>query len=540
MTKMRLLDPIRRPQTYRALLFAVAELGLGVAGFTLLIAGWTVTLVLAITPLVVPLLIGLRYAVGGLARAEAAVSNELLGTAVRPSTRSAGTGFWDRGFKVLGDGAFWRQQAHLLIAWPIALVPVAVLGWGLQLLSLPIWYRWVDSTNVLGFLEVDRFVETLPAAAIGLVVLLGLAHLLGPWARLSRWLADRLLGRYDRGVSRTPQEIHAQWLRALTITSLVSTTVVAALVVIWWLTTPDGYFWPLWPLLGLGLVVGIQGAVFTVLEHPQVTRLTAGSRALAIQVAVSAVLVGFLVAVWAITTRGYFWPIWPALGLAVAALVHAAVVYARRHHRIEILESTRAGAVDAQETELRRIERDLHDGAQARLVSLGMSLGLAEQHLENDPEAVRTLIAEARLGAAEALEELRDLARGIHPPILADRGLEAAVAALIARSPLPVSMSVAVPSRPAGAVETAAYFTVSEGLANAIKHAGATHVDVRIELSDGVLVAEVADDGHGGADDAGGGLRGLRQRIEALDGRLHISSPDGGPTTMQAVIPCGS
>ena len=175
-------------------------------------------------------------------------------------------------------------------------------------------------------------------------------------------------------------------------------------------------------------MVGVPGWILLVLEHPVPRRLALGSVALAIQIGVSAILVGFLVAVWAVTTGGYFWPIWPALGLALAAAVHAAVVYGRRAHRIEVLEASRAGAIDVQETELRRIERDLHDGAQARLVALGMSLGMAEQKLTTDPEAVRELLAEARRGAGEALEELRDLARGIHPPILTDRGLEAAVA----------------------------------------------------------------------------------------------------------------
>jgi signal transduction histidine kinase len=339
---------------------------------------------------------------------------------------------------------------------------------------------------------------------------------------------------------RTAAERRAARLRVLTIDALVSTSLVVVLVVIWALTTPDGYFWPIWPLLSLSLVVGIPGWVLLVLEHPAPRRFANGSVALALQIGVSAVLSGFLVAVWAVTTNGYFWPVWPVLGLALAAAVHAAVNYGRRQHRIEILEASRAGAIDVQETELRRIERDLHDGAQARLVGLGISLGMAEQKLGSDPNAVRELLAEARRGAGEALEELRDLARGIHPPILTDRGLEAAVAALIVRSPVPVTLSVDVPERPAGVVETAAYFVVSEALANAIKHAGASRVEIRIAQADAVLVAEVADDGRGGADPSGPGLTGLGQRVRALDGTLRITSPEGGPTTLRAELPCGS
>ena len=196
--------------------------------------------------------------------------------------------------------------------------------------------------------------------------------------------------------------------------------------------------------------------------------------------------------------------------------------------------------MDAQEAELRRIERDLHDGAQARLVALGMNLGMAEQKLETDPEAVRELLAEARRGAGEALEELRDLARGIHPPILTDRGLEAALAALTVRSPLPVSVSVDVPERLPAAVEKAAYFVVAEALANVSKHAEASRMQVQISSADGVLVAEVVDDGRGGADPSGNGLTGLRRRVEALAGSLRVTSPAGGPTIVRAELPCGS
>jgi signal transduction histidine kinase len=205
-----------------------------------------------------------------------------------------------------------------------------------------------------------------------------------------------------------------------------------------------------------------------------------------------------------------------------------------------VLETSRAGAVDAQEAELRRIERDLHDGAQARLVALGMNLGMAEQKLETDPEAVRDLLAEARRGAGEALEELRDLARGIHPPILTDRGLEAALAALTVRSALPVTISVDVPERLPAPVETAAYFVVTESLANVSKHAEASRVVVQIKVDDGLLVVEVVDDGRGGADASGNGLTGLRQRVEVLDGALRVASPIGGPTTVRAELPCGS
>ncbi len=172
--------------------------------------------------------------------------------------------------------------------------------------------------------------------------------------------------------------------------------------------------------------------------------------------------------------------------------MQAIAEFGRRGRRISELEETRAGAVDQQESELERIERDLHDGAQARLVALGMSLGMAEQKLDTDPAAAQALLAEAREGTREALEELRSLARGIHPPVLADRGLEAAISALAGRTPLQVTVSVDVPRRPPRAVETAAYFVVAEALANAGKHAGATRVDIAVREDGGALRVEVA------------------------------------------------
>jgi signal transduction histidine kinase len=206
--------------------------------------------------------------------------------------------------------------------------------------------------------------------------------------------------------------------------------------------------------------------------------------------------------------------------------------------RVEVLTSTRAGAVDAQAAELQRIERDLHDGAQARLVALAMNLGMAEEKFETDPEQARELLAEARGEAKTALQELRDLARGIHPPILTDRGLEAAVMALAARSPLSVTVEAELPERLPPAIEAAAYFVVAEALANATKHSGAARVLVRLRHGGGLLDVEVTDDGAGGANPLGDGLVGLRRRVEALDGTLTVVSPAGSGTTLHAQVPC--
>jgi signal transduction histidine kinase len=209
----------------------------------------------------------------------------------------------------------------------------------------------------------------------------------------------------------------------------------------------------------------------------------------------------------------------------------------RLEDRVAHLATTRAGAVEAAQTDLERIERDLHDGAQARLVALAMELGMAEERALADPEAAREMVARARGEALTALAELRDLARGMRPALLAERGLRAAVEALAARSPLPVWVSFegevdGAPQR----YETAAYFVVAEALTNAAKHAGADRIEIAIRR-DARLTVQVTDDGRGGADPAGAGLSGLRQRVEALDGALSISSPAGGPTTIRAELP---
>jgi signal transduction histidine kinase len=316
--------------------------------------------------------------------------------------------------------------------------------------------------------------------------------------------------------------------------------------VIVWAISSTGYFWPVWPLLAFLLLLGIEGTNLFVIEHPEYWKRPGMSQSLAAQIGSSTMVVLFLTGVWAAAGGGTYWPVWPLLGLGIACAARSIALYfsppgqQELTERIETLTSTRAGAVDQQEAELRRIERDLHDGAQARLVALGMSIGMAEQKLAEDPEGARQLLEEARTGAGQALKELRDLARGIHPPVLADRGLEAAVTALADNSPLRVTVHADITSRPAAPVESAAYFVVAEALANAGKYSQAKRVDIRMTRDGDVLTVEVVDDGVGGANADGGGLSGLRRRIEALDGTLRIASPAGGPTLIRAEMPCGS
>ncbi|MFI7409927.1 sensor histidine kinase [Streptomyces sp. NPDC049627] len=207
--------------------------------------------------------------------------------------------------------------------------------------------------------------------------------------------------------------------------------------------------------------------------------------------------------------------------------------------RVRVLTETRRDAVDTSAAELRRIERDLHDGAQARLVAMGMDLGTIEMLLDKDPEQARQLLAQARKSSADALAELRDLVRGIHPPVLAERGLGDAVRALALRLPVATEVTVELPGRAEAPVESAAYFAVSEVLTNAVKHSGADRIWVDLHHSDGMLRVTVTDNGKGGAViGAGSGLTGVERRLGTFDGVLAVSSPAGGPTMVTMELPC--
>jgi signal transduction histidine kinase len=208
--------------------------------------------------------------------------------------------------------------------------------------------------------------------------------------------------------------------------------------------------------------------------------------------------------------------------------------------RIGELETSRARVMDAAEAERRRIERDLHDGAQQRLVSLAMELGRAKAKFSADPEAAAAIVGQAHEQAKEALAELRNLVRGVHPPVLSDRGLDAALSGLAALSPVPVTVRVDLKARPPASVEAIAYFVVAEALTNVAKHAHASRAEVTVSRSGDQLALVIYDDGVGGADPAGQGLSGLAARVAGVDGRLWVTSPAGGPTSVEVVLPCGS
>jgi signal transduction histidine kinase len=320
----------------------------------------------------------------------------------------------------------------------------------------------------------------------------------------------------------------------------------------WLLADPATYRDLGWTLVNAtaGLLILLGPGVLTALGALSLLRMLQGesglpsSGSVGFEFAFSVALTAFGLVIAPPVLRGYGY---------VARLVLAQPGTAELRSRITYLAQTRTETIDASAAEIRRIERDLHDGAQARLVAIGMTLDAAGQLLSQDPESARTLLLDARDNSAKALAELRGLVRGIHPPVLADRGLADAVRALVLDSPLQVSVrsDLSGPGGPSGSsglawrlpppVESAAYFAVSELLANVAKHAGARQAWIEMEHDGTMLTVTVSDDGHGGADPAAGtGLRGIQRRLAAFDGDVTITSPPGGPTAVILELPCAS
>jgi len=304
-----------------------------------------------------------------------------------------------------------------------------------------------------------------------------------------------------------------------------------------------GYFWPRWAWFVIGLGLAGQIAVRGALRAP-------GRRGVAfsVQARLSVVLAAMEVTVWALTGGGLFWPIWALMVLALALAGHAWVLHKHPNRerelteRVDQLTRTRRGVVDVQAAELKRIERDLHDGAQARMASLAMNLGLAEELVRRgDSTAVASLLAESRSSTLSAMDELRTVMRGIQPPVLSDRGLVGAVEALALDLAVPTTVIATVSGRLATPVESAVYLAVSECLANVVKHSGAAKAWVVLRHRDGLLSAVVGDDGVGGARlGAGSGLTGIVRRLEVFDGTVEVRSPAGGPTEILMEVPCES
>jgi signal transduction histidine kinase len=380
----------------------------------------------------------------------------------------------------------------------LSVASVALLGVGVGLFALPVTLAGVRAVATLrrrlagAWSGVEIAVPYRPRPAYG-----------GPWRRC-RWLL---------GDPATWRDL--LWLLMQAPIGLVLGAVPAALILyglegvllvpllVWWVSDGYGYgfVWPIDNLLD-GLFSLPQGALFLLLA------ITVGPRLLRVDA---------LLARWLL----------------------APTQTARLAQRVQDLTESRSETVDAQAAELRRIERDLHDGTQARLVALSMSIGLAQELMGRDPAAARRLLTEAHDASTQALVELRHLVRGIHPPALVERGLDGAIQALALAVPLPVALSLDLPGRTQAPVESAVYFAVAETLANVTKHSAAHSAYITLSYGGGRLRAEIGDDGVGGADAAGGtGLRGIQRRLAALDGTMVVASPPGGPTVITMELPC--
>jgi len=396
-------------------------------------------------------------------------------------------------------------------------------------LDLPVGAVLLVGLTVLGALAVS-LVSTVFLAALAVPVAWALYRFAGWAAGVERLRASVLLG-VDVNVpvidqsSPTPwgrvwqrTRSGATWKQVAYLAVRLPVGVLTSTVVLVWLSSAlAAVTLPLWVE---ALPVGRADLLVGTVDSP------GDALPVALAGAVGLVLVPLLARVLAAVDGGL---VRGLLGASPTAELQA---------RVGELAESRARAVSAADEERRRIERDLHDGAQQRLVALALNLGRARERWDTDPEGARELVDEAHRDAKAALAELRDLARGIRPAILGEQGLDPALSALAARAPVPVDLSVDVPRRPPASIEGLTYFFVSEALANVAKHARASRVAVTVRCTAGKLFIEVTDDGVGGADPAGHGLTGLADRVESVDGWFQVLSPEGGPTTLFAELPC--
>ena len=436
---------------------------------------------------------------------------------------------------LLGDATTWRDFAWTGLAGIVALPlsGLAVTLWGLVLgfVSLPAWYWALPDAADVGVWQIGSLPRALAVAAVGLVLVPVTGYLVRGLTivevEIMRWMLTprRADTTAAEAAPAGPDDEAPGPVLALPLSLHVSfALLICTVVAIIWIATGFGhYFWPIWVWLPLALTVAI-GLVAARAQEAPPSRTRALRAHGEFWIAISA----FLVSIWLVSGAGTFWPFFCILSFAIIWAVHAIIALRDRlplgareqqlAERVDVLTRTRRGALDVQAAELRRIERDLHDGAQARLVSLTMQLGRAEERVADQPE-LAALLRGAKEDAGLAIAELRDLARGIAPPILADRGLAAAIEALGRRSAIPVTVDADPDQRPLPVVETAAYFVVAESLTNVAKHAGGAAARVRVLRAGDDLVVEIADEGPGGANPAGAGSQACATASRRWTGR---------------------
>ncbi|CAL9546216.1 histidine kinase [Streptomyces griseomycini] len=411
------------------------------------------------------------------------------------------------------EGRTWRELGYVLLSLPISIllftyaITMVSLGAGLLVTFLGVPVLAAALAGCRGFGAVER------ARARGL---LGLEVAEPEPLRMKRRGFMAWIGAVLKSGASWRSLLYAVLQLPWAVFSFVVTVTVWSIG--WSLLTYPLWFW-LFPLYGgqggIQLYGDEQHRIY--LDNPFEITVTA--------------LVGLLFTIatpWIVR----------ALTTVDRMAVHGLLGPSRLATRVVELESDRGVVVDTAAADLRRIERDLHDGAQARLVALAMDLGLAKEKLREDPQVAARMVDEAHGEVKTALQELRDLARGIHPAVLTDRGLDAALSAVASRCTVPVQVEVDLAERPAPAIEGIAYFTVSELLQNVSKHARATWAAVEVWRTENRLMLQVVDNGVGGADVSGGsGLAGLAERLDAVDGILVVDSPVGGPTRVTAELP---
>jgi signal transduction histidine kinase len=540
-------------QAARDALYLAAGVLTSSIAFTVWVTGLTLSLSLAIFIIGLPIVVASAIAFRWTAELDRRNAAWLLRRPVRAVYRAQGKGFRGILGSTLSDPQTSRDLVWLVLHSVLGFA-FGCIGLGLLLLvgglaTLPAWYWSLPHGADIGIWRADELWEAFALATLAVPLAIVTVGALRVCALAESGLAVALLDGDDEAVSTTTADSQAQSAKRrfdpeVALSLHVSLTAfVALLMAVIWVGSGFGYFWPAWVWLGIGGPLALHFVIHGARGEPA-TR----GRNVRVHAEIVGVIVGYLSIVWALAGGGPFWPFWVAFGLSIPLGIHAIVVYRDRLNpnrerelteRVDELTRTRRGALDVQAAELRRIERDLHDGAQARLVSLSMLVGRAEEQLSDRPE-VAALVRRAREEAGAAIGELRDLARGIAPPVLTDRGLGAAVQALGVRAPMPVTVDVFDDGRPPPVVETAAYFVVAEALTNVAKHAGGAAASVVVTRDSERLLVEVSDEGPGGADPQGGGLKGLRHRVEAIDGTLRVDSPAGGPTTIRADLPCAS
>jgi signal transduction histidine kinase len=538
----------------RDALYLTLGLGTAALGMALWIAALSLSLSLALFVIGLPVMLASAIAFRWLCDLDRRSAAIVLG---RPLTGAyadhGGDQFLARLSATLHDRQTWKDLqwlvVHSVVGVAFGSVALGLIAQVLGTLTLPLWYwaipggvQWSGSS---GLWEIDNLWEALLVAPLAVPLAAITVMLLRVMASGQAHLASALLGSPTgvapwSGAADTAAPMQDPG-RALPLHVAIASFAGFICTLVWALT--GGYFWPVWAWLGLAISVALHAVAVHALRATGDP--VAGFRA---KVELCVVIAAICFAVWALAGGGYLWPVWPVIGMSVALALRALFLFRNRLpwvreqalvERVDQLTRTRRGALDVQDSELRRIERDLHDGAQARLVALSMQLGRAEARLEGQPE-LADLVRQARGEASAAIAELRDLARGIAPPVLVARGLEAAVDALGRRAMTAVTVEAQIDRRPPAVIETAAYFVVAEALTNVAKHAPDATAHVSLALDDERLLIEVSDDGPGGAVVTGGGLTGLRHRVEALDGTLLVTSPPGGPTTIRAELPCES